>query len=148
MGVRPISRKDAFSWIKATHSHLKKLPAGDLFRVGVFVEGRLVCVALAGRPVASQYGPYHTIEVSRVASDGSTNNAASKAIGAILRAATALGYKEAVTYTMLCELGTSYLATGWSLDGVTSPPGWGRDNGQLNSEQPSPKYRWKKVLNP
>lgn len=145
--VRPIRQKDAFAFIMEHHSHLEKPPAGDLFRVGCFVNGRMVCVGLCGRPVSRKLDDGLTVEITRVASDGTVKHAASKAVGSLIRAATALGYTRAYTYTMLDEPGTIYRATGWVGDGlsISNGKGWdsrpGRENKKLGYLQ-----RWVRVL--
>jgi hypothetical protein len=57
-----------------------------------------------------------TAEVYRIASDG-VPNGCSMLYGALVRAAWALGYDKALTYTLADEPGTSLKASGWTYDG-------------------------------
>jgi len=108
----PVTRKDAQDCVRRWHRH-NKPPVGDIFRVGVARGGVLVAVGMAGRPVARAYDDGVTVEVTRVASDG-TRNATSMIYGALTRAAFALGYTRVVTYTQGDESGSSLKAAGWS----------------------------------
>ena len=75
-------------------------------------------VGIAGRPLARALQDGLTIEVIRVciAPDARlevSDNAASRLYGALCRAAAALGYKRAVSYTLVSEPGTSLRAAGF-----------------------------------
>lgn len=76
------------------------------------VNGGLVGVAVAGRPVARHFDDGLTLEVSRTCTDG-TPNANSKLYGAIWRAASALGYRRLITYTQADESGASLRGAGF-----------------------------------
>ena len=82
-------------------------------------DGKIVGVGIAGRPVSRALADGHTVEVTRVATDG-TRNACSMIYGALCRAAKALGYRRAITYTLESEPGTSLRASGWRPDGKTT----------------------------
>ncbi len=81
-----------------------------------------------------------TIEVCRVASDG-TLNCCSILYGACKRAAFALGYRRVVTYTQADETGASLRASGYRvIASRPSRPGWSapsrpRDNETYRSSQ-------------
>jgi hypothetical protein len=110
----PISRALAYECVTRWHRH-NGLPsiAGDVIRVGAANDqGLLVAVGLAGRPVARSFEDGQTLEVHRVASDG-TKNATSMLYGALSRAAFALGYNRIITYTQADESGSSLRAAGW-----------------------------------
>ncbi len=107
----PITRKDAQECVRRWHRH-NPPPVGDIFRVGAAVNGVLVAVGMAGRPVARAYDDGVTVEVTRVASDG-TRNATSMLYAALTRAAFALGYTRVITYTQGNESGSSLRAAGW-----------------------------------
>lgn len=146
----PMGTTEALAWIEKHHSH-HHAPCGGRFAVGVAeVEDgveRLACVALIGRPVARLLDASGmTAELTRSASDGTTKNAASMCIGAAARAALTLGYRRIVSYTILGEAGTSYLAAGWHVTGLTGDPsgsgdGWHSRPGRTVI-QPSVKVRW------
>ena len=104
------------------HSHP---PTGGRFAVAVERDGKVVAVGIAGQPVARLLDDGATIEVTRCCTDG-TQNAASMIYGALCRAAKALGYKRAVTYTLEAEIGSSLRASNWHRDGETRAQGWDR----------------------
>ena len=86
----------------------------------------LVGVAVVGRPVARMLDDGHTLEVVRVATDGSPN-ACSCLYAAAWQAAKALGYRRLVTYTQESESGASLRAAGWRVVAARPPtPGWSR----------------------
>lgn len=107
----PVSRDQAYAAITAWHRHHTP-PVGYRYAVGVADGDRLAGVATAGRPVARHYDDGVTIEVTRVATDG-TPHACSMLYGACWRAARALGYTRAITYTHADESGASLRAAGW-----------------------------------
>ena len=99
-----------------------------------------------------------TIEIVRVATTG-TRNANSKLYGAICRAATALGYGRAVTYTLDSESGVSLRASGFKETGrVSKNESWSRRQtfGDLGHQEllfgdkypvhDGEKIRWEKQL--
>lgn len=108
----PISLAQANEHVAAWHRHSNPVP-GHKFSIGV-ADGNdvLRAVAIVGRPVARRYDDGLTLEVNRVASDGS-HNACSMLYGASARAAFALGYRRLITYTHSSESGSSLRAAGW-----------------------------------
>jgi hypothetical protein len=95
--IVPVNRDKAFAFVERWHRHLSP-PVGNMWAVGVADNDTLVGVAIAGRPVARHYQDGLTVEVTRCATDG-TRNACSALYGAVWRAAKALGYMRALTYT-------------------------------------------------
>lgn len=136
----PVSRDQANEFVAAWHRHNGPMP-GAKFSVGVADdEGTLRGVAMVGRPVARHYDDGDTLEVCRVATDG-TKNASSMLYGACRRATFALGYRRLITYTLVSESGVSLRASGWRLL-ASRPPrqGWSapsrpRDNSRYRSVQ-------------
>lgn len=123
IGLVPVSRDVALAFVDRVHRHHKR-PPGYRFAVGAHDGHHLVAVGLAGRPVARALCDGWTVEVSRIASDG-TPNACSALYGACWRAARALGYRRAVTYTQDGESGASLRAAGWRLVAELRPrAGW------------------------
>lgn len=120
----PVTWREACAFVASTHRHHAP-PVGYKFAVGVIgSDDALVGVAMAGRPVARAYDARRTVEITRVATDG-TPNACSMLYGACWRAARALGYTHAVTYTQEGESGASLRAAGWVMTAVLSPRrGW------------------------
>ena len=135
----PLSLAQANEHVAAWHRHNDPVPGAE-FCIGVAdEEGVLRAVAIVGRPVARNYDN-ETLEVVRVASDGTTN-ANSMLYGAARRAAFALGYRRLVTYTRVDESGSSLRASGYRL--LAERParkGWSspsrpRDNTRYESVQ-------------
>ena len=104
-------------------------------------------VAIVEYPKARGNVDGDTVEVTRVASDG-TRNVASMLYGACARAAFALGYRRVITYTQGEEPGTSLDAAGYKIIASRPPrPGWStpsrpRDNDRYRSVQ---RQLWEKV---
>lgn len=109
--VVPITLAQAKAFIAEHHRH-NKPPVGWKFGCGLRLDGVLVGVATAGRPVARHYDDGLTLEVNRTCTDG-TRNANSMLYGAIWRAAKAMGYRRCITYTQHDESGASLRAAGW-----------------------------------
>ena len=89
------------------------------------MDGNLVGVAVAGRPVARGLQDGRTVEITRVCLDPTSpatisDNAASRLYGALCRAASALGYRRAVSYTLEDEIGTSLRAAGFQAEALTA----------------------------
>lgn len=147
--LQPVTVKDATRWVAAIHRHHKRELAGARFAVALVNEfGKRVGVAVvtSGPRVWEGTG---RCNIARVATDGS-KNACSMLYGAICRAAAALGYREAWTYTLPSEPGTSLVASGFEEMGLTEGGEHDRPK-QKNrrrppAEQPSPKRRWRRVL--
>lgn len=119
----PVTRDQARAYIREVHRHHGP-PLGYRYAVGVARDGQLVGVATAGRPVSRVLDDGHTIEVTRVATDG-TDNACSMLYGACWRAARAMGYRRGITYTQEGESGASLRAAGWREEAVLpARPGW------------------------
>lgn len=109
--VVPITLRRAKAFIAQHHRH-NKPPAGWKFGIGLVSGDVLVGVATAGRPIARYFDDGLTLEINRTCTDG-TPNANSKLYGAVWRAAKAMGYCRAITYTQADETGASLRAAGW-----------------------------------
>jgi hypothetical protein len=121
----PVSQRVAADCVRRWHRHHRP-PRGDLFRVGAAVDGVLVAVGIAGRPVNRTLDDGRTVEVSRVASSG-TRNATSFLYRALARAALNLGYCRVITYTEQGESGASLRAAGYRVVAVRpASSGWSR----------------------
>lgn len=112
MTRRPVSLKEARRFVAEVHRHNKAV-RGWKFGTGLELDGRLVAVAVAGRPTAPELDDGWTIEITRCTTDG-TKNACSMLYGALCRAARALGYRDAFTYTLASEPGASLRAAGFA----------------------------------
>jgi hypothetical protein len=109
--VEHIDLAEAQAFVRIHHRHSKPV-VGHLFSIGAALEGSIVGVAIIGRPTARMRQDGVTVEVTRLATDG-TRNACSFLYGAAARAAFALGYKRVGTYILKSEPGTSLKAAGW-----------------------------------
>lgn len=139
----PVTRDVAFAFVDSHHRHHGR-PQGYRFAVGAADGEQLVGVAIAGRPVARMLDDGHTLEIVRVATDG-TPNACSLLYGACWRAGRALGYDTAVTYTQQGESGASLRAAGWCIDAQLAPrAGWDTPTRRRGSSSPPiPRIRWR-----
>jgi len=111
LSIVPVTFAEANAFVAQYHRHHKQMP-GCKFVLAV-ADGERICgVAMVGRPVARGLDDGWTLEVNRVATDG-TRNACSILYAAAWRAARALGYRKLVTYILDSEPGTSLRAAGW-----------------------------------
>jgi hypothetical protein len=142
MEIVPTSMQDAASFVAQHHRHHKP-PPGGLFAVAVADEGRIVGVAIVGRPVARMLNDGWTAEITRVATDG-THNACSMLYAACRRAALALGWRKLVTYTLPEEGGASLRAAGWRVVAERTGGGsWSREKRPRVDRHPmQQKIRW------
>lgn len=110
--IVPLSWNQAQHLVDTLHRHHSR-PRGHKLSIGVALpDGTVVGVAVLGRPVASVLDDGFTLEVTRVATDG-TPNACSALYGAARRIAREMGYRRAITYTQDPEPGISLRAAGW-----------------------------------
>jgi hypothetical protein len=121
-----IELAEANAFVAQHHRHHKPV-IGHLFSLSVALDGKIVGVAVVGRPIARMRDDGQTVEVTRLCTDG-IKNACSFLYGAAARAAFALGYTRIGTYILNSELGTSLKAAGWRLLGERGGESWHRDN--------------------
>lgn len=146
--ARSITGKEAVRWAADVHRHLKRELRGARFAVAaVDASGARVGVAIVTSGPRVWEGT-HRCNIARVATTGH-RNACSFLLGAICRAARALGYREAWTYSLPEEPGTSLRGAGFERMGETRGGEHSR-GGRVRraAEQPGPKVRWRKVLAP
>jgi hypothetical protein len=121
--LRPISLREARRFVGEHHRH-NLPPRGWLFGVALEHDGAVIGVGIAGRPVARKLQDGVTVEVLRICTLGD-HNACSTLYGALCRAAKALGYRRAITYTLASETGASVRAAGFQRDAELDPHrGW------------------------
>lgn len=118
----PLSLAEANTFVKQFHRHHKPV-VGHKFSLGAVQDGKIVGVAIVGRPVARRLDDGMTLEVTRLCTDG-TRNACSFLYGACAKAAFSLGYKRIGTYILASESGVSLSAAGWRLVGGTPGKSW------------------------
>lgn len=111
---RPITLKAANRFVVEHHRHNDE-DTGWLFGSSLWVGDELRSVAIAGRPKGRGFDDGLTVEITRVCTLGDPN-ACSMLYGALCRAAKALGYRRAITYTLEEEPGISPAAAGFTID--------------------------------
>jgi hypothetical protein len=134
---------EACAFVTQHHRH-HIAPVGHKAALGVAEDDRIVGVAILGRPVARRLDDGWTLEVTRVATDG-TRNACSKLYGASWRLAQALGYRRLVTYTLETESGSSLRAVGWRCIEATTREGQGwstKSRPRVDKHPLQRKLRW------
>lgn len=120
----PLTLAEANDFVRMHHRHHKPV-IGHKFSIGAAKGERIVGVVIVGRPVARMRDDGMTLEVTRLATDG-TKDACSFLYGAARRACFALGYKRIGTYILASEPGTSLVAAGWKLIGSAGGGSWSR----------------------
>jgi hypothetical protein len=140
--IVPLSLKEANEYVATHHRHHKPV-TGHRFSLGVVdLEGELVGVAICGRPVARMIDWHTSLEILRIATDG-TDNACSALYGACRRVAKEMGFARILTYTLESEPGTSLRAAGWVQVSTSSGGEWGRPSRARKNVAPTtPKRRW------
>jgi hypothetical protein len=143
----PIELRRANAFVAQFHRHSRPV-RGQKFSVAVVKAGESMVhgVAIAGRPIARGLQDGFTIEILRVCTDGA-RNACSILYGACCRAAAAMGYRTAVTYTLASEGGASLRAAGFRPAGEVKERQWGcvsrpREDRDLVGD----KVRWERSL--
>lgn len=150
LSVVPVKHAAANDFVRRIHRH-NKPTLGAIICAGVARDGELCGVAIAGRPVARRLDDGETLEILRVCTDG-TRNACSMLYRAICRAAKALGYRSAITYTLPEEGGASLRGAGFVCEGEAGGSGamWGTRAGracdEIGSDMVGGKLRWRAAL--
>lgn len=145
--VIPLTLKRANELVAEMHRHHKPV-VGHRFSLGaVDKEGNIHGAVIVGRPVARELDQYTVAEVTRLVTDG-TKNVCSFLYSAAARVAREMGFYTIQTYTLETEPGTSLIAAGWDLDGITAGGNWnhGKRKGRREDQPMIPKLRWKKLL--
>jgi hypothetical protein len=143
--LKPISLAEANEFIATHHRHHVEIQ-GHKYSVGVVDAVALRGVAVAARPVARHLDDGWTLELRRLATDG-TVNAPSMLLGAVRRAAKALGYRRLITYTLPEEGGGSLRASGWTLVGQRGGGSWNRPSRPRQDRHPTGmKWLWSAPL--
>lgn len=139
--LRWISIKKAKAVVRDWHRHLEA-PTGAIFAIAAWQDGKIVGVAMVGRPPARRDDNGDTAEVIRVATDG-TDNACSFLYARAKRAAQAIGFVKVKTKTMPGESGASLRAVGAVFNGETRGGTWDRANRRRQDSAPTcPKLKW------
>lgn len=142
-GLVPVTLKVANEFVKAHHRHHGPV-TGWKFGVGLELDGELIGVAIAGRPVSrmTQQNEPQTIEVTRVCTLGH-KNAPSMLYGAISRAAFALGYTKVISFILCEETGHSLKCANWKCVGKSAGRTWSRPSRTRENDHPlQAKMKW------
>lgn len=124
LSAAPIDFTDACKFVDQHHRHHRP-PVGHKFSIAACLGETIVGVVMVGRPVARMRDDGITLEVSRLATDG-TPNACSFLYGRAAKTAFALGYKRIGTYILASEPGTSLRAAGWRFIAHSGGGEWSR----------------------
>lgn len=142
--LTPVSLAEANAFVVQHHRHHRPV-TGHKFSIGCTADGRLVGVAIVGRPVSRYLDNGLTLEVNRLCTDG-TKNACSMLYAAAWRAARAMGYEKIITYTLDTESGASLRAAGWTCAGLAGGKRWTGSRRPAADLYPAQmKYRYEKV---
>lgn len=146
MQVRPCTLAQANALVSEIHRHHKPC-VGHRFSLALHCGLKLCGVAICGRPVSRKTDPYQVLEITRCATDG-TKNAITKLLGAVCRAAKAMGYKSVQTFTLPSEGGASLRAAGFTLIGQSEGGDWNVPSrkGRRTDQPQEPKWKWSKSL--
>lgn len=118
----PLELAEANAFVKKVHRHHGPV-VGHKFSLGAVRNGTVVGACIVGRPTSRHRDDGLSLEVTRLATDG-TRNACSFLYGAAARACFALGYKRIGTYILASENGATLRAAGWRLIGETPGRSW------------------------
>lgn len=125
--AEPLTLAEANEFVRNFHRHNRPV-TGHLFSVGASDGTNLVGVAIASRPVARRLDDGYTVEVVRCCVvETAPKGTCSFLYAACWRAAQALGYKRAITYTLTTESGASMRGAGWKP--MARSPGWEKGKG-------------------
>ncbi len=124
LSLAPCSLAEANAFVGLHHRHHKPTPVA-MFCVAAAADGEVVGVVIVGLPKARMAMDGWTVEITRLASDGS-RNVCSMLYGAARRAAFALGYTRVLTYTLAEEEGASLRASGFIQEALIQGESWKR----------------------
>ena len=142
--IEPIAFATANTFVAHHHRHSKP-EVGHLYSLGAWADVLdLRGVAIIGRPKARALDDGRTVEVTRVATDG-TRNACSQLYGAACREARRRGYKRVVTYTLATESGASVRASGFILAGHVKGRQWDTPSRRRSLRETPDRHRWERA---
>lgn len=109
----PMTIKEAKMFVREIHRHNRVL-VGALAVIAAAENGRIIGVAVVGRPKAKALQDGWTAEITRVANIPHPN-ATSFLFNGATRLARSLGYRRCFTYTLKEESGAAMRALGWKV---------------------------------
>ena len=142
--VQPISLATANAYVASNHRHSRPV-VGHLYSLGLFADlldprG----VAIVGRPVARHMDDGQTVEITRLATDG-TRNACSQLYGAAVREAWRRGYRRVITYTLTTETGASLRAAGFRCVAKVRGRQWDTPSRRRPLRSTPDRHRWERT---
>lgn len=135
LSIAPCELRDANEFVRRFHRHHGEV-VGHKFSICAVAEGQICGVVIVGRPVARMLQDGLTLEVTRLATDG-TKNACSALYAAAWRATRAMGYRKLVTYILASESGISLRAAGWKEIGKAGGGSWSRPSRERFDKHPT-----------
>lgn len=152
--VRPVTVTAAKAWVRQVHRHLPEIQGG-LFASSVWNEDGPAAMGIAINPPRVWLGTGRIV-IGRVAAMPDLEPVGDHAAPActmiyasLCRAAKALGWREAWTYTLPSESGASLRAAGFIYMGETRGEEWDRPSRRRKAAvSPAKKGRWMRVLAP
>lgn len=150
--LRPVTQADAFEFVRRHHRH-HDVPVGALWQHGAMdADGRLIGVAVVGRPVSRNLDDQLTAELTRLCTVG-TMDACSLLYGAARRCALQTkGYRRFLTYILESESGESLEASGLKYLWTTGGGSWDRKGRPRVDKHPTEPKRaygagaWRELL--
>lgn len=143
MEFTPITLKCANEFIAAHHRHNKPVQ-GHKYSLGIMQDGKLIGVAVAGRPVSRMLDNGKNLEILRVCVLEGYPNACSKLYARMKAIGQLFGYQKIFTYTLPREAQSSLKAIGAVQTGTVSAHEWSREGRQRQSQPifAEAKIRW------
>lgn len=139
--VAPIALKHAAKFIGVEHRH-NKVMGIQRWALAAYDGQRLIGVVVVGNPNARMLKHPRRFEVTRLATDGTTD-ACSFLYGAATRVARAMGIWSLKTYTLLSESGASLRAVHAKDEGEVAAEEWGRPSRPRTTKHTiAPRRRW------
>lgn len=124
LDVVPVTQPVANAYVEKWHRHHAAIPGGFAwFCLAAVARGVVVGVAICGRPTNRNNDNRQTVEVLRLATDG-TPNACSALLGAAAKTAQAMGACRIITYTLTEESGSSLRGAGWACESEDTGRSW------------------------
>jgi hypothetical protein len=142
----PVSLKEANRFITMFHRHSSPV-RGAKFQIGLWEDGELIGVGIAGRTIARLLDKRTTIEVLRTCVKPGHPNANSQLYARIRDICLRMGYTSIITYNLKSESGSSLLAIGAIPVADVKPGNWKRPGRHRHFKQiyAEPKTRWELV---
>ena len=145
--VIPLSLKEANEFVTKYHRHNKKC-TGHKFSIGAEFKGKLVGVAIIGRPIARKLDNKFTLEINRnCVLDDAPKGTCSFLYSKAIKVWQTMGGKKIITYTLDYESGSSLKAVNFKKEKIVQVfkknTGWTtRENRVWQEVQKTPRIRW------